>query len=101
MARVRPVRHTLGTLGGACVCVCVCARVLGRSVVSDSLRPHGLCSSPGSSVHAIFQARIWSGLSLPSSGDLPDPGIEPTSLGHMAGHEKKGTSPPFGIQLVG
>ena len=31
------------------------------------------CSPPGSSVHGIFQARIleW---------DLPDPGIEPTSL---------------------
>ena len=23
----------------------------------------------------------WSGLSLPTPGDLPDPGIEPTSLG--------------------
>ena len=28
------------------------------SVVSDSLQPHGLCSSPGSSVHGIFQIRI-------------------------------------------
>ena len=33
------------------------------------------CSLSGSSVHGILQARI-----LGSSGDLPDPGIEPTSL---------------------
>ena len=34
---------------------------------------------PGSSVHGISQARILSGLPLPSLGDLPDPGIEPES----------------------
>ena len=36
------------------------------------------CSLPASSVHGIFQARIleWSGVLLPSPGDLPDPGIE-------------------------
>ena len=32
---------------------------------------------PGSSVHGILQARIWSGLSFSSPGDLLDPGIEP------------------------
>ena len=37
------------------------------------------CSLPGSSVHGILQARIWSGLPFPSLGDLPDPGIEPRS----------------------
>ena len=35
------------------------------------------CSSPGSSVHGIPQARIWIELPLPSPGYLPDPGIEP------------------------
>ena len=34
------------------------------------------CSPPGSSVHGISQARIWSGLPLPSPGGLPNPGIE-------------------------
>ena len=38
------------------------------------------CSPPGSSVHGIFQARVWSGLPFPSPGDLPDPRIEPTCL---------------------
>ena len=37
------------------MCVYVC------SVVSDSMRPHGL-SPPGSSVHGIFQARIITGM---------------------------------------
>ena len=36
-------------------------------------------SPPGSSVHGILQARIWSGLLFPSPGGLPDPGIEPMS----------------------
>ena len=31
---------------------------VSSSVISDSLRLHGLCSLPGSSVHAFFQARI-------------------------------------------
>ena len=48
------------------------------SVVSDSLRHYGL--KPGSSVHGIFQARILEWIAVPSPGDLPDPGIEPTSL---------------------
>ena len=38
------------------------------------------CSLPGSSVHETLQAKYWSGLPCPPPGDLPDPGIEPTSL---------------------
>ena len=37
-------------------------------------------SLPGSSVHAILQARILECVVMPSSGDLPNPGIEPTPL---------------------
>ena len=37
------------------------------------------CSPPGSSVPRIFQAKILEWLPFPSPGDLPDPGIEPTS----------------------
>ena len=32
---------------------------------------------PGFSVHGILQARTWSGLVLPPSGDLPIPGVKP------------------------
>ena len=37
------------------------------------------CSPPGSSVHGIPQARIWSGLPIPAPGDLPCPEIGPMS----------------------
>ena len=36
-------------------------------------------SLPGSSVHRNFQARILERVTISSAGDLPDPGIEPTS----------------------
>ena len=42
------------------------------------------CSPPGPSVHAILQARTLEWGAMPSSDlpkDLPDPGIEPASLG--------------------
>ena len=38
------------------------------------------CSLPGSSVHGISRQEYWSGLPYPFPGDLPDPGIEPSSL---------------------
>ena len=53
--------------------------VLSCSVVYDSLRPHGLqpfrllCSC------GFSKQEYWSGLPFPSLGDLPDPGIGPTS----------------------
>ena len=37
-------------------------------------------SPPGSSVHGILQARILEWVAMLSSGDLPDPWIEPLSL---------------------
>ena len=37
------------------------------------------CSTPGLPVYGLSQARIWSELSFSSPGDLPDPGIKPTS----------------------
>ena len=57
--------------------------LLNCQVVSDSLLPHGpqhvrlLCpwDSPGMN---------WSGLPFPSTGNLPDPGIQPASPGSPA-----------------
>ena len=37
------------------------------------------CSPPGSSVHAISQARILEEIAISFSRDLPNPGVEPTS----------------------
>ena len=42
------------------------------------------CGPPGSSVHGILQARIIEWIAGPSSGDLPNPGFEPTSLTSLA-----------------
>ena len=41
-----------------------------------TLCDHRDCRLPGSCVHGILQARYWSGLPMPSPGDLPNPGIE-------------------------
>ena len=50
------------------------------SVVSDSLRPYGLYSLPGSSLSMGFSRQEYqSGLPCPSPEDLPSPGIEPRS----------------------
>ena len=38
------------------------------------------CSLPGSSVHGFSRQEYLSGLPCPPPGDLPIPGIEPTSL---------------------
>ena len=53
-----------------CVYVCECC-----SVMSDSLRPHGLENQAPLSMELCRQEH-WSGLPLPSPGYLPDPGIE-------------------------
>ena len=42
------------------------------------------CSQPGSSVHGISQARILEWVSIPTPGDLPDPGMEPKLLVSLA-----------------
>ena len=49
-----------------------------RSVMSDSLQPHGL-SLPDSSVHGIFQAIVLEWIAISFSRELPNPGIEPGS----------------------
>ena len=48
------------------------------SVVSDSLPPTD-CGPPGSSVHGILQTGALEWVATSSSGDLPNPGIKPTS----------------------
>ena len=57
---------------------------MSYSVVSDSfVTPWTV----GSSVHGIFQARILGWVAISPPGDLPDPGVKPTSLCllHFAG----------------
>ena len=54
-----------------CVCVCMLSPIQLRNPMD--------CSSPGSSVHGIFQARILEWLPCLPPRDLPDPGIKPVS----------------------
>ena len=44
-----------------------------RSVMPDSLRPHGLHGLPGSSIHGIFQARVleWVAISFSRGSSWP------------------------------
>ena len=50
-----------------------------HSLVSDSLRPHELCSLPGSSVHGILQARILEWVTVPFSRGYSQPRIKSRS----------------------
>ena len=56
---------------------CVCVRSLQSCLALCNPVYYSL---PSSSVHGILQARILEWVAVPSSRDLPDPGIEPTSL---------------------
>ena len=59
-----------------CVCVYVCVLVVQ---LCPTLCDPMDWSLPGSSVHGILWQEYWNGLSFPSPGDLPDPGIKPWS----------------------
>ena len=71
-----------------CVCVCVCVRVCVCVCVLFSCV--WLDVTPWTAVHQAFlsmgfsRQEPWSGLPFPAPGDLPDPGIEPTSLASPA-----------------
>ena len=58
-----------------CAWLLLCA-VLSLSVMSNS----GDCSPPGSSVHGDSPGKNMEWVPMPSSRDLPNPGIEPRSL---------------------
>ena len=50
------------------------------SVVSDSLRPHGLQATRLLFPWGFSRKEYWSGLLCSPPGDLPNPGIEPRSF---------------------
>ena len=61
-------------------CSGICGVVFSRSVVSDSLWPRGLQSPRLLCPWGFSRQAYWRGSPFPSPGDLPGPGIEPTSL---------------------
>ena len=58
------------------------------------------CSPPGFSVHVISQQEYWSELPHPLPGDLPDPGIEPTSPAFQADSSPAEPSEKAKYQIV-
>ena len=63
-----------------CVCMCVCVHASIQSLqLCPALGNPMACKSPGSSVKEFSRQEYWSGLPCPPPGNLPDPGIEPTS----------------------
>ena len=55
-----------------CVCVCVCAQsCLTVTLCTEACQPPLSVGFP--------RQEYWSGLPFPPAGDLPDPGMEPTS----------------------
>ena len=56
----------------------LCCAVLSRSVVSDSVTSWTAAHQAPLST-GFSRQEYWSGLPLPSPGDLPNPGIELTS----------------------
>ena len=59
------------------LCRVLCVR--SRSVVSDSLRSHGLQPTGLPCPWGYSRQECWSGLPCPPPGDFPDPGVEPRS----------------------
>ena len=73
--------------------------VLSHSVVSDSATSWTVaCQAPLSMVFS--RQEYWSRLLFPSPGDLPDPGIEPGSLGSPALAGRFFTTVPPGKPLL-
>ena len=61
-----------------CVCVCVCVCAQSFSQVRLFVIPWTIaCQAPMSM--GFSRQECWSGLPFPPPGDLPAPGIEPTS----------------------
>ena len=60
-----------------CLCVCMCVHLVALPCLT--LCNPVDCIPPHSSVHGIFQTKLLERVAISSSGDLPNPGIEPAS----------------------
>ena len=67
---VQNILYTLYYLYEVCVC----------SIVSDSLRPPWAVAHQAPLSMGFSRQEYWGGLLFPPPGDLPDPGIEHTTL---------------------
>ena len=78
----------------------LCVSVLSHSVVSSSLRPHGTIACQALLSIGFSRQEYWGRLPFPPPGDLPNPGIELSSLlssvlaGRFYHYRHVGSSPP-------
>ena len=56
--------------------ICICA-LLSRSVMSNSLQPHGLQLARLLCPWGFSRPEYWNGLPCPPPGDLPNQGLKP------------------------
>ena len=63
----------------AYVCVCVCARALSRFTHVQPFVTIGTVARQAPLSMGFSRQEYWSGLPCPPPGDLPHPGIQPTS----------------------
>ena len=68
------MRHREGSNFPRSFCCC-----LVEKSCPTLLQPHGLGACQAPLAMGFPRKEYWSGLSFPTSGDLPDPGIEPAS----------------------
>ena len=61
------------------IMLCHASAVLSHSVTSDFPQPHGLQPIRHLCPCGFSRQEYWSGFLCPPPGDLPDPGIEPSS----------------------
>ena len=59
--------------------LCSVLALLSGSVMSDSLRPHGLYPHQAPLSMGFSRQEYWTGLPCPPPGDLPNPRIKPRS----------------------
>ena len=59
--------------------ICCCFLLFCHSVVSDSLATPWTVACQAPLSMEFSRQEYWSGLPFPPPGDLPDPGVEPTS----------------------
>ena len=71
-----PTQAAGSVWGTVFLCACVLSHFQSCSTLCDPMDWSLLVSS----IHRIFQARILECVAMPSSRDLPNPGIKPTSL---------------------
>ena len=73
--------------------------MLGRSVASDSLQPHGLQLARLLYPGGFFRKEYWNSLPCPPPGDLPNLGIESRSPALQANSLKAGREYKQAIQI--